>query len=120
MRSSSFRLRGASDVARQTLAAMQSVIRAFIPSLNCLTTRTQITALYRSVLDGQRAIVLLDDARDADQVRPLLPPTSCLVLITTRQHFHVAGLHARNLETLSPADARDLLITIAPRLEVSF
>ncbi len=110
-------LRGASDAPAKPYAAMQSVIRAYHPTAQLPDDPTQIAALYRSVLDGQRAIVLLDDARDADQVRPLLPPKSCLVLITTRQHFHVAGLHARNLETLSPADARDLLIAIAPRLD---
>ena len=109
-------LRGASDAPVKPVEAMQSVIRAYHPTAQLPDDATQIAALYRSVLDGQRAIVLLDDAKDATQVLPLLPPASCILLITTRNTFAVPGLHARKLETLSPADAHDLLIAIAPSL----
>ena len=42
-------------------------------------------ALYRTRLDGRRMLILLDDAKDAAQVRPLLPGSaSCAVVVTTR------------------------------------
>jgi tetratricopeptide (TPR) repeat protein len=58
----------------------------------------------------------MDNARDGAQVEQLLPPPACLLLITSRQHFHLPGLHAADLEALTDSDAHDLLTTIAPRL----
>ncbi|MFF3174753.1 BTAD domain-containing putative transcriptional regulator [Streptomyces sp. NPDC057900] len=70
--------------------------------------------LYRGVLSDRRVLVLLDNARDADQVRPLLPGTpGSLVLVTSR--CRLAGLvadegaHPLTLEPLSDSDARELL-----------
>ncbi|WP_346136839.1 AfsR/SARP family transcriptional regulator [Streptomyces carpaticus] len=71
-------------------------------------------ARYRTLLDGRRVLVVLDNAHSAEQVRPLLPgsPTACAV-ITSRDAL--AGLVAREgahrltLDRLPPADARSLL-----------
>ena len=69
------------------------------------------------MLDGRRALLLMDNAANAEQVEPLIPPAGCLLLVTSRQHFTVPGLAAKNLDTLSAEDARKLLLTIAPRIE---
>lgn len=69
--------------------------------------------LLRSVLAGRQVLVLLDNARDARQVRPLLPGApGCLVLVTSRSHLPslVAGeeAHPVNLDVLTSAEAADL------------
>ncbi|MFJ8309179.1 tetratricopeptide repeat protein [Streptomyces sp. NPDC094147] len=45
----------------------------------------ELTELVRAALAGRRAIVLLDDAADAEQVGPLLPDTSACLVVATAQ-----------------------------------
>ena len=70
--------------------------------------------LYRSMLHGRRMLILLDNARDADQVRPLLPngPGSMVIITSRNRLFGLvtsAGAHFLPLDVLSPAESRAFL-----------
>ncbi|WP_234436365.1 AfsR/SARP family transcriptional regulator [Streptomyces sp. NRRL S-813] len=72
-------------------------------------------ALYRSLLADRRVLIVLDNARDVEQIRHLLPGSpGCLVIVTSRNQLTglIAGdgAHAVTLHQLTPADARTLLI----------
>ncbi|WP_433169388.1 BTAD domain-containing putative transcriptional regulator [Kribbella sp. CA-247076] len=76
------------------------------------------SALLRTTLDGRRMLFLLDNARDADQVRPLLPGRGCLVIVTSRDRLRSLvvrdGAHRITLTELAPADSERLIRSIAP------
>ena len=75
-------------------------------------------ALFRSVLHGRQVLIVLDNARTPEQVRPLLPgSSSCLVLVSSRDRLDdlVAcdGARLYALDVLSPGEAGDLLSRMA-------
>ncbi|AUH42478.1 AfsR/SARP family transcriptional regulator [Streptomyces sp. CMB-StM0423] len=85
-----------------------SFLRALnVPDADIPESLTERAALYRSVLAGRRVLALLDNARDAAQVRPLLPGTEgCAALITSRARMaHLVGAHHVDLDVMDPDEA---------------
>jgi DNA-binding SARP family transcriptional activator/tetratricopeptide (TPR) repeat protein len=111
-------LRGFGPDGRPVTAgeAIRGMLRTMqVPSAHIPESVDAQAALYRSMLAGQRMLVLLDNARDADQVRSLLPASpGCLVLVTSRRQLTglVASDDARllSLDVLSEAEACELLV----------
>jgi tetratricopeptide (TPR) repeat protein/transcriptional regulator with XRE-family HTH domain len=73
------------------------------------------TGMFRSLLArDKRILLLLDNARDAEQVRALLPgSSSCLTIVTSRGELTglaaLEGAHQLALDVLSESEARQLL-----------
>ncbi|MFC8448600.1 BTAD domain-containing putative transcriptional regulator [Kitasatospora sp. NPDC057223] len=88
------------------------VLHGFLTALGVPADRipadsTARTALFRSTLTGRRILVVLDNARDEEQVRPLLPNGSgCLTLVTSRSQLAglIAGSGARPLTLTLPSE----------------
>jgi hypothetical protein len=95
---------------------MANCIRAFLgPEARLPEDLDQLSQLYRSQLSGKRALLLLDNAADRAQVRSLLPPVGCALLVTSRQTMTLPGMTPLTLNPLTDDEARELLLEIAPR-----
>jgi DNA-binding SARP family transcriptional activator/Tfp pilus assembly protein PilF len=96
-----------------------TAIRGFLEAFGVPTQRIPAdldgqAGLDRSVLAGKRVLVVLDNARDVEQVRPLLPGSpECLVLVTSRNQLTPLvvseGAHPLTLDLLTTEEARELL-----------
>jgi tetratricopeptide (TPR) repeat protein len=110
-------LQGTSDSLLAPSQAMAHVVRAYYPTARLPESEAELAGLYRSVLHNQRALLLMDNAVNREQVEPLLCSDCCVLLVTSRTRFTLPGLKALNLDTLPPEDAQALLLKIAPRID---
>jgi len=102
-----------------TLVAPSEAVCSFLTALG--TPPAQIpadtdaqAALYRTLLVGRRMLIVLDNAQDAEQVRPLLPGSpGCMALVTSRNRLTglaaAESAHLITLGELTDSESRKLL-----------
>ncbi|MER5772303.1 tetratricopeptide repeat protein, partial [Streptomyces sp. NPDC001985] len=108
-------LRGTGSRAAEPAAVLGSFLRALGTGDSAIPdSPEERAALYRSTLDGRRVLVLLDNARDAAQVRPLLPGApGCATVVTSRARMvDLASAHLVDLDVMSPEEALQLFTRI--------
>ncbi|MGP3633546.1 BTAD domain-containing putative transcriptional regulator [Streptomyces sp. 24-1644] len=108
-------LQGAGGRAAEPETVLGAFLRALgTPDSSIPDSLDERAALYRSTLDGRRILVLLDNAHDAAQIRPLLPGTAgCAALVTSRVRMvDLAGAHLVDLDVMSPEEALQLFTRI--------
>ena len=95
------------------------VLAAFLRGLGISEGETapgleERAAAYRSALAGRRVLIVLDNARDAAQVRPLLPGApGCAVIVTSRPKLTgLAGATFADLGVLDPGEAMNMFTRI--------
>jgi len=96
------------DVLRWFLVALG------VPAAGVPTTVDAQAAMYRSATAGKRMLIVLDNARDADHVRPLLPgAATTMTVVTSRARLAslvaVESAHPLPIDLPSTADCRELL-----------
>jgi tetratricopeptide (TPR) repeat protein len=95
-------------VLAEFLAALGVPARAVPEALD------ERTRLFRSVAADRRILVVLDNAADEAQVRPLLPAVGCAVAVTSRRPLAgLEGFMGLRLDVLDARDATELLAKIA-------
>jgi DNA-binding SARP family transcriptional activator/tetratricopeptide (TPR) repeat protein len=109
-------LRGAAASGAMSSAA---AVRGLLDSLGAPTAQIPANldgqaGLYRTLMAGRRMLLVLDNASDAEQVRPLLPGSpGCLVVVTSRHQLSglvaVEGAHPLTLGPLTDQEARAIL-----------
>ncbi len=108
-------LRGADDGALEPGEALARLLRALgVAGAAIPESTAERSSLFRSKLAGTRMLILLDNAADEQQVRPLLPGRpGCAVLVTSR--IRLVGLEGAglvDLDLFTPAQALGLLTRV--------
>ncbi|MEW2556226.1 BTAD domain-containing putative transcriptional regulator [Streptomyces zhihengii] len=108
-------LRGMTGSPATTGEVLGGFLRALgVPERRLPESDRARVELYRTLVAGRRLLVVLDDAANEQQVRPLLPAGSgCAALVTARDRLGgLAGARLTELGALVPDESMDVLTTI--------
>ncbi|TDE51544.1 tetratricopeptide repeat protein [Nonomuraea mesophila] len=113
-------LHGASPSVRplQPIEALSRLLRSLgLDAASVPADTDEAAARFRALTMGRRLLIVLDNVRDAAQVRPLLPASrTCAVLVTSRRALaSLEGQSLCELGVLSDEDSRALLTRLTAR-----
>lgn len=98
------------DQPQTAEAILGAIILALHPTEELPDRWQELQALYRSTLEGRRGVIVLDNALDAQQIQPLLPPPpGWAMLITSRRRFPLPNARLHPLNVLTETESAGLL-----------
>src|SRR5574341_1374781 len=105
-------LLGTSEKPMLSEEVMRRLLEPFYPDQKLPDDETQLKGLYQQTFATKKTLLLLDNASNAAQVRPLIPPAPSAAIITSRQHFSLTEFGLKEplrLDVLSFEQSRELL-----------
>ncbi len=102
-------LMGTYEPSLPPVEAMRKVVQLYVPVERMPKEEDRIRGLYQSVLSNKYLLLLMDNARNGEQVKPLLPPPNCAVIITSRQDIALPGMRTIRLDEMKPEKSVELL-----------
>src|SRR5258706_3788541 len=111
-------LKGTGHHPLQASDVMKFVIYSFNPSADLTNiSEAYLQAVYQSTLSGKKVLLFLDNAHDASHITPLLPPSSCCLIITSRWRLALPGLQSLRLDVFETKDALEFLMSLCSRID---
>jgi hypothetical protein len=102
-------LLGTEEPSLHPIEAMRKVAQLYVPAERMPKEEDEMRGLYQSVLRNKHLLLFLDNARDGEQVKPLLPPPNCAVLVTSRQDISLPDMRTIRLDEMKPDESIELL-----------
>ena len=113
-------LLGTSEFPLDTQQAMQLILEPFYPNQKLPENLEHLVGLYQQTFSSRKALLLLDNAANATQIRLLIPPSPSAVIVTSRSYFSLADFGLREplrLLEFSQNESRKLLRNASKKLD---
>jgi tetratricopeptide (TPR) repeat protein len=95
---------------------MRRIILKFHPTQPIPANDKQLAKLYRVALKKQKGILILDNASGAKQIKPLMPPPSWVLIVTTTKPVLIPKMISVELEPMEILEAQTLMTRWAPEI----
>ena len=113
-------LLGSSETPLSSDEAMRRLLEPFYAGQKLPDEPEQLKGMYQQTFSAKKSLLLLDNAANVSQIRPLIPPAPSVTIITSRQHFSLTEFGLKEplrLNTLSPEYSRELLRIATEKLK---
>ncbi len=107
-----------SETGKTASGALINAIRSIAPGrqIPANATEPQLRAFYHSALGNRRALIVIDNVCDRDQVQALLGHASSCVVVVAQKILSAPGMEITEILSLEPDDSSALLLRLAPRV----